>query len=134
MNILYDLPRHTIPTMVVSAGLSYLAAVLYRGNPQSMALVGAVAALVHSCTTVILARLGLHPCSPDIQKLPLPYELTACLHTLFSVVLTDQILKLVGGPRFDFTKTALLMVGMTLITLRQQNDSLFKNVMFIPLV
>lgn len=131
MNIYRDLPPHTFQTTVVSAGLSCLASVaLQRGSPKSMAMVGALAAFVHSCTIVILSRLGIHPGSPDIRKLNLPAELTTSLHTLLSVILTDQLMKLVGGPRFNFAITALVMVGMTLVSLRQ-NENLFKNVTFI---
>lgn len=116
MSIVND---HTVKSMAYSAFFSAFAAALtQRAHPVTMAAIGALAALVHVCADEGLRRLNLHPTSAPIMKSGLPIELTLSLQTVGTLYLTQQVLRLMDSPSFNFAKTAIVMVGLTIIQCR----------------
>lgn len=119
------MPKEIPQTMLMSAGVSAIAAILLKqGNPLKMAIVGAFASLVHAFTSTILSISGLHPRTVTVHN-NLPPEITHSLHTITSIFLTHVILSFTKLSSFNFLKTAIFM---TLIT--SMEHSFFSGPMF----
>jgi hypothetical protein len=111
-----SLPDNTVENMVLSGGLSCLVSLVFNnGHPLTMGAIGALAALTHACATTILKQMGFDDRSLT-QKTGLPIQITKSLIVAGSVALTQVIVTCLGGPGFSVARTAIVAVGLTLLS------------------
>jgi hypothetical protein len=113
------------PAIALSAGISFsLSVITNRGRPFTMAAIGAIAVLTNNCVVGILKRFkwdadqfAEHNCISNAIK--------RSIQAVVSVVCTQNIMRLLGGPIFDIRDTVITTLVINIFF--QLSDQLKKN-------